>query len=99
MFYLSDVNGKNKDSYWSKVVIFINYSLCPYYLYLYGLVKDRKNEGNIDDFKIINNIIKLRETGSSNYISILQENDLWRPFFKGVFDNILLSYFFLFYNM
>ena len=72
----NDGNVKNKDSHGSKVVIFINQSLCPYYRYLYGLVKDRKNEGIIDDFKIVNGIIKVRETGSSKYISILHESDL-----------------------
>ena len=46
----SDDDGGNKDLCRSKIVIFINQSLCPYYRCLYGLVKDNgKSEGIIHD--------------------------------------------------
>ena len=87
-----DDNGENKDLYRSKAAKFINESLCSYYRYLNDLVRDRKNEGIIGDFKIVNGSIL-----HSTYINILHESDLWRPFFNGVFDNILQSYYFLFF--
>ena len=68
-----DDNGENKDLYRSNATKFINQSLCSYYRYLYDLVRDRKNEGIIDDFKI-GSILH------STYINILHESDLWRPF-------------------
>ena len=60
----------------SKIRIPIEVRLLYLSIFIYSLVKDRKNEGIIDDFKIVNGIIKVRETRSSKYISIVHESDL-----------------------
>ena len=60
----------------SKIRIPIEVRLLYLPIFIYGLVKDRKNEGIIDDFKIVNGIIKVRETRSSKYMSIVHESDL-----------------------
>ena len=44
-----------------KVKIFVSQNLCPYYRYLYGLVKEKKAEGLIFDLWVFNRIIRMRE--------------------------------------
>ena len=72
----SDVTDSQNQESKSNSIIYINNSLCPYYRYLYGLVKDRFYEEMIDDFKVVNGIIKIKEPGSVKFIPILHETDL-----------------------
>ena len=56
--------------------IYINYSLCPYYRFLYGNVKEMIHEGLIHNFWISNGgIIKIRESASLAPLSVSREND------------------------
>ena len=64
----TDTNNKRK--------IFINQSLCPYYMKPYGMVKDLSNEGLIDSLWIANGTIKIRESIQSKPISITNESNL-----------------------
>ena len=64
----TDTNNKRK--------IFINQSLCPYYMKPYGMVKDLSNEGLIDSLWIANGTIKIWESIQSKPISITNESNL-----------------------
>ena len=57
--------------------IYINYSLCPYYQFLYGKVKEMMQEGLIHNFRISNGgIIKIIESAGLTPFSVSHENDL-----------------------
>ena len=56
--------------------IFISQYLCPYYRYLYGLVKKKKAEGLIFDFWVFNGTIRMRELQDSPVTNITHESDI-----------------------
>ena len=56
--------------------IFVSQYLCPYYRYLYGLVKEKKAEGLIFYFWVFNGIIRMRELQDSRVINITHESDI-----------------------
>ena len=57
--------------------IYNNYSLCPYYRFLYGKVKEMMQQGVIHNFWISNGgIIKIRESAALTPFSVSHENDL-----------------------
>ena len=56
--------------------IFISQNLCPYYRHLYGLVKEKKAEGQIFDFWFFNGTIRMRELQDSCVINITHESDI-----------------------
>ena len=57
--------------------IYINYTLCLYYQFLYGKVKEVIQEGLIHNFWFSNGgIIKFRESTSLAPFSVSHENDL-----------------------
>ena len=56
--------------------IFVSQNLCPYYRYLYGLVKEKKAEGLIFDFWVFNRTIRMRELQDSRVINITHESDI-----------------------
>ena len=56
--------------------IFVSQNLCPYYRYLYGLVKEKKAEGLIFYFWIFNGAIRMRELQDSRVINITHESDI-----------------------
>ena len=57
--------------------IYVNYSLCPYYQFLYGKVKEMMQESLIHHFWISNGgIIKILESAGSTPFSVSHENDL-----------------------
>ena len=64
----TDTNNKRK--------IFVNQSLFPNYMKIYGMENDSNNEGLIDSFWIANGTVKIRESSRSNPISITHESDL-----------------------
>ena len=64
----TDTNNKRK--------IFVNQSLFPNYMKLYGMENDSNNEGLIDSFWIANGTVKIRESSRSKPISITHESDL-----------------------
>ena len=68
-----------------KKKIFVSQNLCPYYRYLYGLVKEKKAEGLIFDFWVFNGTIRMRELQDSRVINITHESDIWY-FFGNFFD-------------
>ena len=72
---LEDLSRKRK--------IFVSQNLCPYYRYLYGLVKEKKAEGLIFDFWVFNVTIRVREMQDSRVINITYESDIW--YFFGIF--------------
>ena len=55
---------------------FVSQNLCPYYRYLYGLVKEKKVEGLIFDFWVFNGTIRMRELQDSRVINITHESDI-----------------------
>ena len=65
---LEDLSRKRK--------IFVSQNLCPYYRYLYGLVKEKKAEGLIFDFWVFNGTIRVREMQDSRVINITYESDI-----------------------
>ena len=56
--------------------IFVSQNLCPYYRYLYGLVKEKKAEGLIFYFWVFNGTIRMRELQDSRVINITHESDI-----------------------
>ena len=56
--------------------IFVSQNLCPYYRYLYGLVKEKKTEGLIVDFRVFNGTICMRELQDSCVINITHESNI-----------------------
>ena len=63
-----DQNDWRKGSLHRKRKIFISQNLCPYYRYLYGLVKEKKAESLIFDFCVFNGTICKRELQDSQDI-------------------------------
>ena len=57
--------------------IFVSQNLCPYYRYLYGLVKEKKAEGLIFYFWVFNGTIRMRELQDSRVINIIHESHIW----------------------
>ena len=56
--------------------IFVSQNLCPYYRYLYGLVKEKKAEGLIFYFWVFNGTIRMRELQDSRVINIIHESHI-----------------------
>ena len=56
--------------------IFVSQNLCPYYRYLYGLVKEKKAEGLIFDFWVFNGTIRMTELQDSRVINVRHESDI-----------------------
>ena len=56
--------------------IFVSQNLCPYYRYLYDLVKEKKAEGLIFDFWVLNGIVRMKELQDSRVINITHESDI-----------------------
>ena len=56
--------------------IFVSQNICPYYRYLFGLVKDKKAEGLIFYFCVFNRTIRIRELQDSHVINITHESDI-----------------------
>ena len=56
--------------------IFVSQNLCPYYRYLYGLVKEKKAEGLIFYFWVFNGTIRMRELQDSRVINVRHESDI-----------------------
>ena len=69
-------NDWRKEGLSRKRKIFVSQNLCPYYRYLYGLVKEKKAEGLIFDFWVFNIIICMRELQDSCVINIRHESDI-----------------------
>ena len=55
---------------------FISHNLCPYFRYLYGLVKEKKTEGLIFYFWVFNGTIRMRELQDSRVINITHESHI-----------------------
>ena len=60
----------------SKIDSLAKRNLCPYYRYLYGLVKEKKAESLIIDFWVFNGTIRMRELQDSRVINITHESDI-----------------------
>ena len=56
--------------------IFVLQRICSYYRYLYSSVKEKKAEGLIIDFWVLNGIIRMRELQDSRVIIITHESDI-----------------------
>ena len=56
--------------------IFVSQNLCPYYRYLYGLVKENKVKGLIFDFWVFNGTLRTRELQDSRVINVIHESDI-----------------------
>ena len=87
LFSDDDMQGRNdmttgSRNNWSeegvsrKRKIFVSQNLCPYYRYLYGLVKEKKAEGLIFYFSVFNGIIRMRELQDSHVINVRHESDI-----------------------
>ena len=63
--------GRNR-----KIKILITQNFCPYYRYLYGLVKKKKTEVLIFYFRVLNGTIRMRELQDSCVIKITQESEI-----------------------
>ena len=59
-----------------KIKNFVSQNLCPYYRYLYGLVKEKKAEGLIFDFWVFNGTIRMRELQDSRVTNITHKSDI-----------------------
>ena len=59
-----------------KRAIFVSQNFCPYYRYLFGLVKGKKAEGLIFYFCVFNRTIRIRELPDSHLINITPESDI-----------------------
>ena len=78
--------------------IFVSQNLCPYYRYLYGLVKEKKAEGLIFYFWVFNGTIRMRELQDSRVINITHESDTWYFFGNFLDKTSLLRSFAFFYR-
>ena len=59
-----------------KKKLFISQNLCPYFRYLYGLVKEKKTEELISNFWVFNVTILRRELHDSRVVVISHESDI-----------------------
>ena len=78
-------NNWREGGLFRKRKIFVTQNLCPYYRYLYGLVKEKKAESLIFNFWVFDGTICMMELQDSCVINITHESDIYLILFMAIF--------------